>query len=160
LRQELESRGITAVLLRDSDLNMTADQRADFANSARAVIYIALHAASDGRGVRLYTSLLPAGGENNGSFLDWSTAQAKFLPASQTAAQGVAAEIQKKQIQVRTLAAPLRPLNSITAAAIAVEISPPGNDVMDLNLAAYQQNVASGVANGIAAARDKIGAQP
>jgi N-acetylmuramoyl-L-alanine amidase len=159
LRQELESRGIATLSLRDSDSNLALDQRAVFANTAHPVIYISLHAASDGKGVRVYTSLLPAGGENNGPFIAWDTAQQRFLPLSQTAAQGVATELQKKQIQVRTLAAPLRPLNNVTAAAIAVELAPPTRDILDLNLAAYQQNVASAVANGILAIRDKLGVQ-
>jgi N-acetylmuramoyl-L-alanine amidase len=158
LRQELEARGISTLVLRDSDANLTLDQRAVFTNTAHPVIYIAVHAAASGRGARLYTSLLPSGGENNGPFIAWDTAQARFLPVSQTAAQGIATELQKKQIQVRTLAAPLRPLNSVTAAAIAVEIAPPTGDVMDLNLVAYQQNIAAGVANGIVAVRDTLGA--
>ena len=157
LRQELESRGITTLVLRDSDSNLTLDQRAIFTNTAHPVVYISLHAASAGRGVRLYTALLPAAGENNGPFVAWDTAQARFLPTSQAAAQGVAAELQKKQIQVRTLAAPLRPLNNVSAAAVAVEITPPGTDVLELNLPAYQQNVATGVANGLVAVRDKLG---
>ncbi len=49
-------------------------------------------------------------------------------------------------------------MNNLTSAAIAVEIAPPGTDVMDLQLPAYQQNVASAVAGGLAAARDKLGA--
>jgi N-acetylmuramoyl-L-alanine amidase len=157
LRQELEARGISTLMLRDSDGGLTLDQRAIFANTAHPVIFISVHAASAGRGVRLYTSLLPAGGENNGPFISWDTAQTRFLPASQLAAQGVAAELQKKQIQVRTLPAPLRPLNNVTAAAIAIEMAPPGTDAMGLNLPAYQQNVASGLANGIAAVRDRLG---
>ena len=158
LRQELESRGISTLSLRDTDGGLTLDQRAAFANTAHPVIYIALHAASDGKGVRVYTALLPAGGENNGPFVAWDTAQTAFLPASQLAAQGVSAELQKRQIQVRTLAAPLRPLNNVTAAAIAVEVAPPNTtDVMDLNMAAYQQNVASALANGIVAVRDRLG---
>ncbi len=159
LRQELESRGIATLALRDSDANLTLDQRAIFTNTAHPVIYIGLHAASDGKGVRLYSALLPAGGENNGPFLAWDTAQTRFLPVSQIAVQGVASELAKRQIQVRTLAAPMRPLNNVIAAAIAVEVAPPGTDVMDLNLPAYQQNVVSAVATGIAAVRDKLGAQ-
>ena len=72
--------------------------------------------------------------------------------------QGVASELARRQIQVRTLAAPVRPLNNLIAAAIAVEVAPPGTDVMDLNLPAYQQNVMSAVANGVAAVRDRLGA--
>jgi N-acetylmuramoyl-L-alanine amidase len=157
LRQELESRGISALSLRDTDGGLTLDQRAAFTNTAHPVIYIALHAASDGKGVRVYTSLLPAGDENNGPFVAWDMAQARFLPASQLAQQGVSGELQKRQIQVRMLAAPLRPLNNVTAAAIAIEVSPPNTDVMDLNLPAYQQNVASALASGILAVRDRLG---
>jgi hypothetical protein len=102
--------------------------------------------------------LLPAGGENNGPFVAWDMAQSAALASSQTLAQGLAAEFTRRQIQVRTLPAPLRPLNNLTSAAIAVEIAPPGTDVMDLQLPAYQQNVASAVAGGLAAARDKLGA--
>jgi len=160
LRQELESRGITTLVLRDPDANLTLDQRAELTNSVHPLIYISMHAASDGRGVRLYTALLPSSGENNGPFAAWDTAQSRFLPVSQTAAQGVASELQKKQIQVRTLAAPLRPLNNVMAAAIAVEVAPPGSDVMDLTLPIYQQNVVSAVADGIAAARNRLGTMP
>jgi N-acetylmuramoyl-L-alanine amidase len=157
LRQELESRGISTLLLRDTDGGLTLDQRAVFSNTAHPVIYIAVHAAANGKGVRVYTALLPASGENNGPFIAWDTAQARFLAASQLAAQGVAAELQKRQMQVRTLAAPLRPLNNVTAAAIAVEVAPPTTDVKDLNLPAYQQNVASALANGVVSVRDRLG---
>ena len=158
LRQELESRGISTLSIRDTDGGLTLDQRAAFANTAHPAIYIALHAASDGKGVRVFTSLMPAGGENNGPFVAWDTAQTAFLPASQLAAQGVSTELQKRQVQVRTLAAPLRPLNNVTAAAIAIEMAPPSaTDVMDLNLAGYQQNVASAIANGVMAVRDRLG---
>ncbi len=157
LRQELESRGISTLVLRDSDANLSFDQRAIFTNTAHPVVYVALHAASDGRGVRLYTALIPAGGENNGPFVSWDTAQTRFLPASQLAAQGVASEMVKRQIQVRTLAAPVRPLNNLVSAAIAVEVAPPGTDIVDLMLPAYQQNVVSAVADGLSAVRDRLG---
>ncbi len=78
LRQELESRGITTLVLRDSDANLSLDQRAIFANADRAAIYIALHAASSGHGVRVYTALLPYGNEDRGPFRSWTTAQHAF----------------------------------------------------------------------------------
>jgi N-acetylmuramoyl-L-alanine amidase len=158
LRQELQNRGISALVLRDSDATLTSEQRAIFANTAHPVIYIAMHAASDGHGVRLYTAMLPVSGENNGPFASWETAQAAFLPASQSALDGIAAELRRRQIPVRTLSAPLRPLNNVTAAAVAVEIAPPGTNVAELASSAYQQSLASILANGIAAARDKMGA--
>jgi N-acetylmuramoyl-L-alanine amidase len=158
LRQELESRGIPTLTLRDSDSNLTLDQRAIFANTAHPVVYIALHASAAGKGARIYTALLPSGGENNGPFVAWDTAQSAMLASSQATAQGVAAEFSRRQIQTRTLSAPLRPLNNVTSSAIAVEVAPPDTDVTDLTLPAYQQNIASAVASGIAAMRDRLGA--
>jgi N-acetylmuramoyl-L-alanine amidase len=158
IRQELEARNIPAQVIRDFDGNLSFDQRAILTNTAHPAIYIAVHAASSGKGVRLYTALLPAGGENNGPFIAWDTAQAGSLANSQAAAQAIGFELSKHQIQSRTLSAPLRPLNNVTAAAIAVEVAPPGTDVMDLTLPAYQQNVASAVATAIANNRDKLGA--
>jgi N-acetylmuramoyl-L-alanine amidase len=160
LRQEFESRGIPTLVLRDSDINVAMDQRADLTNTAHPTIYISLHAASDGKGVRLYTSLLPAGGENNGAFLAWDMAQTRFVPMSKVAAQNVAAEFQRRQIPVRTLQAPLRPLNNVTSAAIAVEVAPPGNDIVDLTQPAYQQNVAGAIATAIASMRNQLGGPP
>jgi N-acetylmuramoyl-L-alanine amidase len=160
LRQELESRGISTLVLRDSDANLTLDQRAAFTNGTHAAIYIALHAASNGHGVRVYTALLPYGGDDRGPFHSWITAQHSFLPMSQSAAAGVATELQKRQVPVRNLSAALRPLNNVTAAALAVEVAPQGSDVMQLTAPDYQQLITSAVATAIAAARDKLGAAP
>ena len=160
LRQELESRGIPTLILRDSDANLTPDQRAGLTNSSHAAVYIALHAASSGHGVRVYTALLPYGGDDRGPFRSWTTSQHSFLPLSQAAAADVATELQKRQIPVRTLSAPLRPLNNVTAAALAVEVAPQGSDLTQLTAPDYQQLITSAVATAIAAARDKLGATP
>jgi len=157
LRQELESRGISTLVLRDSDANLTLEQRAILSNTNHAAIYISLHAASIGHGVRIYTALLPYGGDDRGPFRSWTTSQRNFLPLSQNTAASVAAEMQKRQIPVRTLTAPLRPLNNVTAAALAVELAPQGSDVMQLTAPDYQQLVTSAVATAIAAARDNLG---
>jgi N-acetylmuramoyl-L-alanine amidase len=158
LRQELESRGISTLILRDSDANLTLEQRAILSNTNHVAVYISLHAASIGHGVRIYTALLPYGGDDRGPFRSWTTSQRTSLPLSQTTAAGVAAEMQKRQIPVRTLTAPLRPLNNVTAAALAVELAPQGSDVMQLTAPDYQQLVTSAVATAIAAARDSLGA--
>ncbi len=160
LRQELESRGITTLVLRDSDANLPVDQRAVFANADHAAIYVALHAASSGKGVRVYTALMPLGADDRGPFRSWTTAQRNSLPMSQSAASLVAGELQKRQIPVRDLAAPLRPLNSIIGPAIAVEVAPQGSDVAQLTAPDYQQLITSAVATAIAAARDQLGATP
>jgi N-acetylmuramoyl-L-alanine amidase len=161
LRQELENRGIPTLVLRDSDANLSLDERAFFANTTHAAVYIALHAASNGHGVRLYTALLPYGGEEDrGPFRSWTTAQKSSIALSQAAAASVAAELRKQQVTVRSLTAPLRPLNNIVTAAIAVEVAPPGSDLSQLTSPTYQQLIAGGVANGIAAIRNQFGATP
>jgi len=160
LRQELESRGISTLVLRDSDANLSVDQRAIFANADHAAIYIALHAASLGRGVRIYTALLPYGEDDHGPFRSWTTAQRPSLPLSQTAAIAITGELQRRQIPVRNLAAPLRPLNNVTGPAIAVEVAPQGADVAQLTAPDYQQLVMSAVATAIAATRDQLGGTP
>lgn len=160
LRQELESRGITTLVLRDSDANLPVDQRAVFANADHAAIYVALHAASFGHGVRVYTAMLPYGGDDRGPFRSWTTAQHASLPLSQTIAGLVTSELQRRQIPVRDVAAPLRPLNNITGPAIAVEVAPQGSDVSQLTAPDYQQLVTSAVATAIVNARDQLGAAP
>jgi len=158
LRQELESRGITTLVLRDSDANLSLDQRAIFTNADHAAIYIALHAGSSGHGVRVYTALLPYAEDDRGPFRAWDIAQRTALTLSRTAASAVTAELQKRQIPVRNFPAPLRPLNNLIGAAIAVEVAPQGSDVNQLTAPDYQQLVTSAVATAIAANRDQLGA--
>ena len=160
LRQQLESRGITTLVLRDSDANLSLDQRAVFTNADHAAIYIALHAASDGPGVRVYTALLPFGEDDRGPFLNWDTAQHASLALSQNAAAAVSNELQKRQIPVRTLAAPLRPLNNIAGPAIAVEVAPEGSNLAQLTAPDYQELVTGAVATALAAVRNQLGAAP
>jgi N-acetylmuramoyl-L-alanine amidase len=156
LRQELELRGIATLLLRDSDATLTLDQRASLTNSARPAIYICLHAASQGNGVRVYTALVPSGAENHGPFLAWDAAQASFQLASRSAGTGLVSELQSKRIPARSLIGPLRPLNNITTTALALEVAPPSTDVSVLNSPAYQQSIAAAVATGIADFRDQM----
>lgn len=160
LRQELESRGISTLVLRDSDANLSLDQRAVFANNGHAAIYIAVHAASTGHGVRVYTALLPYGQDDRGPFRSWTTAQHNSLPLSNSTASAVVSEMQKRQIPVRTMGAPLRPLNNVTGAAIAIEVAPQGSDVSQLTAPDYQQLITSAVATAIAANRDQLGSAP
>lgn len=157
VRAELESRGIPTLLIRDADMTLTLDQRAGMANAARAAIYLCIHASSEGRGVRLYTAMVPAIGEARGPFLDWSTAQSVSRNASQTAEAGLAGEFQRRQVPVRLLTAPLRPLNHIISAAVAIEVAPPSDDISALNSSAYRDLISSSIAAGVAAVRDQLG---
>ena len=84
LRQELEARGLTTLLLRDGDTSLTLDQRANIANSNHPAIYICVHASSQGYGIRLYNAMVRSVADSHGPFLDWSSAQAPFFTLSQT----------------------------------------------------------------------------
>ncbi len=156
LRSELESRGLTTLLVRDGDFPLTLDQRANLTNSTHPAIYICIHATSQGNGVHLYTAMVPAVGQGRGPFLDWDTAQSAFLTSSQAAEASLAAEFGRRQIAVRALAAPLRPLNNLIVPAVAVEVAPSADGVSSLLRPAYQQLIAGSIATGIAATRDKL----
>jgi N-acetylmuramoyl-L-alanine amidase len=159
LRLELQKRGISSIMLRDSDAAISLDQRAAMTNAFHPGIYISLHASSQGNGVRIYAPVLPSGGESRGPFQSWDTAQSTSLNASNSAASTVGAELQKKQVSVRLLTAPQRPLNNVTSLAIAIEVAPPAKDVLDLTSVAYQQTVAAGMADGIAQLRSSLAGQ-
>ena len=161
LRQELESHGIATLILRDSDANLSLDDRASFANTTHAAIYVALHATSTGHGVRLYTAMLPyEDSEDHGPFRPWGTAQLSSIPISQVTAANLAESLRKIEIPVRTLTAPLRPLNNVVIAAVAVEVAPPASDVSALTSPDYQQLIAGALANGIFAMRGQLGGAP
>src|SRR5271166_1558103 len=156
VQRELASRGIAAGLLRTSDAAISLDQRAVSANAARPALYVVLHAANTGRGVHVFTALLPAANASPQSFLPWETAQAAFLDLSGTVAGSVAAELEARKLPNATLLAPLRPMNNIAAPAIAIEIAPPSDKVDDIAGASYQDQVAQSIAAGIAAVRGKL----
>ena len=155
LRQEFVSKGFSATLLRDADTLLTSDQRAAAANAARPAIYISIHAASDGKGARIYTALLSQSLSDNGPFIAWDRAQFSSLVSSQAAAASISTEL-GKVIPTRTMTASVRPLPNLVASAIAIELAPRNADVADLASADYQQQVATSVVTGVSAIRDKL----
>jgi N-acetylmuramoyl-L-alanine amidase len=161
LRKELEERGIPSRMLRDSDVDVPMERRAEITNEQRAGIYVALHAGRPGHGVRVYTPLLadpqqPAAGR----FLPWQSAQAAALDRSKVAGQAIASELRKKGMNVATLGIPIRPLNNIIVPAIAVELAPEENDLQSLESSRRDAGIASAIASGIAQVRGQIGARP
>jgi N-acetylmuramoyl-L-alanine amidase len=150
LRQELGARGITAQLVRDSDATLSLDQRAAIANSAYPLLYVAIHASSLGSGLRVFTAMIPAAGENRGPFLNWDAAQGPFLERSRAAQQQLVTAIQKTRFPVRVLMAPLRPLNNLKVPALAIEISPTTGNASQVAATGYQQMICAALANAIA----------
>ena len=156
LKQQLDAKGLPTVIVRDGDNALTVDQRADLVNQAHPRIYICIHASSLGTGARVYTGLLPpANGESSGPFLNWNTAQAGFLVLSQSVAAGLTQELQNEHLTARQLAAPIRPLNNIATAAVAIEVAPNG-DVASLESADYQASVANSIATSIVNMRTRL----
>jgi len=157
LQKELDSRGVPTVLTRVADNLLTWDQRAVSANTSRATLYIALHASATGHGVRLYTAMLPGAqpGQGRRSFQLWELAQSPYLTQSNTAAAALAAQCAAGGLPVRSLIAPVRPLGSVTEAAVAIEVAPLGSSPDELAAANYQQRITSTLAAGIAALRGK-----
>jgi N-acetylmuramoyl-L-alanine amidase len=159
LRHELEIRGFAVTLLRDGDSTLTLDQRAAAANTARAGIYIALHAASQGNGARVYTALLPVEGISKGVFHAWNAAQSPALPISRIVSAAIVAEMQMREFPVRASSASLRPLNNVFMPAVAVELAPGPAGIADLTSANYQQRAAAAIADAAVSVRDRLGVQ-
>lgn len=160
LRLDLGARGFVAELVRDSDVNLSTDDRAAKSNAAHPALYVCLHATSESGGIGVYTAMLAENGETNGPFVDWNTAQFSFLPASRSAQREIAAVIQKSGTPVHSLAAPLRPLGNMTNPAVAVELAPTKADVSQLLAADFQQNISTALANGISQFLSNSGTNP
>lgn len=161
LRKELDDRGIPSRMLRDSDVDVPMERRAEITNEQRAGIYIALHAGLPGHGVRVYTSLLTDPQQAAaGRFLPWQSAQAAALDRSKIAGQAVTSELRKKGITVAMLGLPIRPLNNIIVPAIAVELAPEGDDLQSLESSKRNAGIVAAIATGIAQMRGQIGARP
>ena len=159
LRKELQERGIAARLLRDSDFGIPLERRAELCNQQRPSLYIAIHAGEPGKGIRVYSPLLPQVQQPASSFLPWDAAQEPVLKNSNAVADVVTRELQKKDIKALDLKAFLRPLNNIVAPAIAVELATGSSDPHSLESPRLQSAVATAVATGIAQARSQLGAR-
>jgi N-acetylmuramoyl-L-alanine amidase len=155
LRAELSDRGQATFMIRDSDATISLDQRAVVTNTSRAAVYVSIHAGTLGRGVRVYTSMLPETSPSPGSFLPWETAQSNYVKASRVLAGSVLDQIARIQskVPVAMMPAPVRPLNNIAGAAIAVEVAPQNSDVDTLTSSNYQQMIANALAAAIVSSR-------
>lgn len=159
VKAELQDRGIQAHLLRESDYNLSLDQRAEITNEQRASVYVSIHASPPGAGVRVYAPALaspPAAAA--GRFLPWESAQSIHLKRSLALARAVSTELNRRGIPVAMMSAPLRPLNNINAPAISIELVE-GESGREITGARFQNSVAANVAAGIAQMHSQL-AQP
>jgi N-acetylmuramoyl-L-alanine amidase len=156
LRNDLDQRGIAAVLLREGDATLTLDQRAMAANASRAGIYIAIHVATLGSGVRLYSARLSNVPATKHSFVPWNSAQAAYLDQSHNLAASMISEFDSHKIRAIPMESGLRPLRNVTKPAIAVEVAPPEGAIEGLTSVVYEQSVASAIAAAIANVRSAM----
>ena len=159
LQALLQARGFTVVMPRTDDAALTTvtngpgqpltlDDRAGIANHARAVACLLLHATGAGAGVHLYSSELPpASGE--AFILPWLTAQAAWVTQSQRLERQLATSLSRSKILLVNSTASVRPADSLTCAAVVVELAPNGDDPASINDAAYQQRVAASLADAL-----------
>ena len=176
VRAELERQGYRVFMTRNDDSNPSYDDRAAVANAYRDVIFISLHVASTGADgtVRAYytqfaTSNPPAPvAAAAGSpaaitrlsnlpapaLLAWVEAQRPYLNASHHLADLTQAELAQAFSGSPSAASgvPVRALRSITAPAVAVEISSVSTPTPDL-LTASAVPLADAIARAIVASR-------
>lgn len=155
LRAELANRGISSIVLREGEHDVSADQRAETANAARVTFYVGLHAGQMGTGVRIFSPLVgtPA---SSSLFTAWQRVQEPFAERSVRFSAAVAAQLGQKKVPARQLAANTGPVMHLASAAIAVELAPSeGGDDETLQSASYQQKVAQAIAMAIADERAK-----
>lgn len=150
LRQDLTMHGVLVQLIRDADVTLSTDDRAAEVNAIHPLLYICLHASSERGGIKIFSAMFPQGGNNNGPFVEWNSAQSASLGTSRSIEQQLGAMVQKSGFVARALRAPLQPLNNVTVPALGVEISPTSADVSELSTPDYQQDVSTALADAIA----------
>jgi N-acetylmuramoyl-L-alanine amidase len=184
LRTMIESRlGLRVFLTRDDDRTMSLDDRAAYANSQKADVFLSIHANAalrpamrgaevfylsvdradaDGQGLGSSSELLPAlgGGTRTIDFTLWETAQARYLERSSSLASMVEQALRPRvEMSPRPVQqAPFRVLVGATMPAVLVEMGYLSNADQEraLTSGAYQDQVAQGLFDAITQFRTVI----
>ncbi len=152
LRKELTERGIACRLLREADVPISLEKRAELANQQRPFLYIGIHAATGPSGVRVYTPRVEKPATSAVPFLSWEAAQFPAMERSAAFARSVTRELQRKSVHVAGFSAALRPLNNVAAPAIGIELAAPPADAGTLLTQKVENPIATAVAIAIAQA--------
>ncbi len=150
LRQDLTSHGIVVEMVRDADSNISTDDRAAKANAEHPLLYICLHASSLIGSTKLFSPVLQSADSSPGPFTAWDTAQQGSLSTGRALEQQLLPAFQKSGLSVRALEVAMRPLNNVTAPAIAIELAPRNAEISQLMSADYQAPISAAIATGIA----------
>lgn len=169
VRAVLERQGYRVVMTRNDDSNPSYDDRAAMANLYRDAIFISLHASSTGSAgtVRAYymqfaapisaapvASAPPARPAPPVALADWEQAQRPYVAASHRLADLIQSELAQafSGSPPTSAGVPVRALRSVTAPAVAVEVSSVSTQTPDL-LIASGEPLGSAIARAIAAFR-------
>ncbi len=134
----------------------TPDQRAGTANHVHPVACILLHATSAGNGVHIVTSALPPPDTTTDLLstlpthvTPWESAQTESLPQSLRLANEIGTAIARANLPVHLSRASVKPIDSLTCPAVAIEIAPLLSGPTLVSDPAYQQRVAQAVATAL-----------
>ena len=167
VRTELEREGFRVVLTRDDDSNPSYDDRAAMANTYHDAIFVSLHVSTTGpvgtaRAYYYRFASSPAGppapvaamplqnAPPPSSLLVWEQAQLPYVETSHRLADALQGELVQRFAgsPITTSAVAIRELRSVSAPAVAVELS--SVSVADPNsLATLAAPLASAIASGL-----------
>jgi N-acetylmuramoyl-L-alanine amidase len=110
----------------------------------------------------VYTSMLTPPEAVKEPPVPWEKAQASFVPRSRIVASAILIELGKNQVRVPagSLPVPVRPLNNVTAPAVAVEVGPPDENMESLNDGDYQERIAVALVAALASVKPQLERKP
>ena len=165
LRSLLTSKGFTVIYTHASASDdAAADTRVEATNRNHPVACILLHASAAGHGVHLLTSALTPpratqSSEDPRAIAPWDTAQAALVPQSLRLADDLSAAINGARIPLIVGRTSVRPIDSMTCPAVALELSPlatNGNNSSPASDEGYQNRVAQSVTNALVTWREQV----
>ncbi|HXX44477.1 MAG TPA: N-acetylmuramoyl-L-alanine amidase [Candidatus Acidoferrales bacterium] len=169
VREQLTRDAYRVLLTRNDDSNPSYDDRAAMANAYRDAIFVSLHVSSTGApgtvhayydqfAAPLAPAATSAGAKAaalpSSGLTSWEDAQRPYVDASHRLADFIQADLGQSfpGSPTASIAAPVRALRSISAPAVAIEVSSvSGSTAEALNAAAGP--IAAAIAHGISALR-------
>ncbi|GAC1357464.1 MAG: hypothetical protein NVSMB3_04040 [Acidobacteriaceae bacterium] len=133
----------------------TPDARAGTANHAHPVACILLHATAFGNGVHIVTSALPSPDTSidlppsPSRPIPWESAQTDSLPQSLRLANEIGSALARANLPVHLSRGAVKPIDSLTCPAVAIEIAPLHSGPTPVSDSTYQQRVAQAVATAL-----------
>lgn len=169
IRSMLSGNNLSVLLSREADTPATAaddseqapastptvDARAGIANHVHPVACILLHATAAGNGVHVVVSALASPGASldlppsPSRAIPWESAQTDSIPQSLRLANEIGTAILRANLPVHISRGDVRPIDSLTCPAIAIEIAPLRSGPTLVSDSAYQQRVAQAVATAL-----------